>query len=69
MQQAAKRGLNKMEDQGASKVIEGAQQAITLIQKSKDFIGGALQSCPPASLAWAGVCLIVLPVSFQKPNV
>jgi hypothetical protein len=68
MQKAAKRGLEKMKDQGSSKVIEGAQEAVNLIKKSKDFIGGALQSCPPASLAWTGVCLILLPVSFQPLN-
>ena len=52
-----------MEDQGSSKFVAGVGKVVELVKTSKDFIGSALQSCPAASLAWAGVCLLVLPVS------
>lgn len=63
MQHIARRGLERMERQASSKVSEGVGKVIDVVQISKEFIGNALQSCPPAALAWAGVCLIILPVS------
>jgi hypothetical protein len=36
--------------------------AVQFIQKTKDAVGIALASSPPASLAWTGICTIVLPV-------
>lgn len=37
--------------------------AIQFIQKTRDVVGLALSASPPASLAWTGICTIVLPVS------
>jgi len=48
------------------KGFTGVSQVVELATTSKEFIVDALKSCPPASLAWAGVCLIVLPVSFPR---
>ncbi|RYP49408.1 hypothetical protein DL768_004881 [Monosporascus sp. mg162] len=61
MQSIAQRGLKKMEEQGSSKFIAGIGRVIKLVDQSQQFIGTALQSCASASLAWAGVCLFVLP--------
>jgi hypothetical protein len=36
--------------------------AVQFIQKTRDVVGLALASSPPASLAWTGICTIVLPV-------
>ncbi|KAK4142665.1 uncharacterized protein C8A04DRAFT_29617 [Dichotomopilus funicola] len=36
--------------------------AIQFIQKTRDVVGLALSASPPASLAWTGICTIVLPV-------
>lgn len=37
--------------------------AIQFIQRTKDAVGLALTTSPPASLAWTGICTIILPVS------
>ncbi len=42
--------------------------AVQFIQKTRDVIGIALASSPPASLAWTGICTIVLPVRFRPPS-
>ena len=36
--------------------------AVQFIQKARDAVGLALVSSPPASIAWTGICTIVLPV-------
>ncbi|KAK0615242.1 hypothetical protein B0T17DRAFT_620037 [Bombardia bombarda] len=36
--------------------------AIHFVQSMKDAVSGALSVSPPASLAWAGVCLVILPI-------
>ncbi|KAK4182454.1 hypothetical protein QBC35DRAFT_457281 [Podospora australis] len=36
--------------------------ALEFIKKTKEIIGSALEVSPPASLAWAGVCAVILPV-------
>ncbi|KAH6617537.1 hypothetical protein F5144DRAFT_624215 [Chaetomium tenue] len=36
--------------------------AVQFIQKTRDVVGLALASSPPASLAWTGICTIVLPI-------
>ncbi|KAH6613626.1 hypothetical protein B0J18DRAFT_473330 [Chaetomium sp. MPI-SDFR-AT-0129] len=36
--------------------------AIQFIQKTRDVVGLALSASPPASLAWTGICTLVLPV-------
>ncbi|KAL2131417.1 hypothetical protein VTI74DRAFT_5128 [Chaetomium olivicolor] len=36
--------------------------AVQFIQKTRDAVGLALASSPPASLAWTGICTIVLPI-------
>ncbi len=46
--------------EAASQSIVSA--AVQFIQKTRDAIGIALASSPPASLAWTGICTIVLPV-------
>lgn len=40
--------------------------AVQFIQKTKDAVGIALASSPPASLAWTGICTIVLPVGPRR---
>lgn len=65
MQLIADRGLEKMGRQESSRILQGVGDVITLVDKSKDFIGQALKNCESASLAWAGVCLLVLPVSLS----
>ncbi len=42
--------------------------AVQFIQKTRDVIGIALASSPPASLAWTGICTIVLPVSLRPSS-
>ncbi len=37
--------------------------AIQFIQRTRDVVGIALAASPPASVAWTGICTIVLPVS------
>jgi len=63
MQEIAERGFERMEKRASSNVSKGMTQVIKLVSNSKDFISEALKGCESASLAWAGVCLIVLPVS------
>ncbi|KAK3305186.1 uncharacterized protein B0T15DRAFT_484882 [Chaetomium strumarium] len=36
--------------------------AVQFVQRTKDAIGLALACSPPASLAWTGVCTIILPI-------
>ncbi|SPQ26440.1 548b9f0d-7290-4e60-957b-ee2b088f12f2 [Thermothielavioides terrestris] len=36
--------------------------AVQFIQKTKEAVGLALAASPPASLAWTGICTIVLPI-------
>lgn len=43
--------------------------AVQFIQKTKDAVSLALACSPPASLAWTGICTIVLPVgNSPKPH-
>lgn len=37
--------------------------AVQFVLRTKDIVSTALSASPPASLAWAGVCLVLLPVS------
>ena len=39
-----------------------ATSALQFIGKVKEAVDGALASSPPASMAWAGVCLVLLPI-------
>ena len=41
------------------------EPVISVVEWSKEYIGGAVESSPPASIAWAGVCLL-LPVSLDS---
>lgn len=45
-------------DQGFGRVVE---PVIGVVEWAKDYVGSALEPSPPASIAWAGVCLL-LPV-------
>jgi hypothetical protein len=44
------------------KVRDLVKPVVSIIQWGKDYVGDAVQASPPASVAWAGVCLL-LPVS------
>ncbi|KAK3316963.1 hypothetical protein B0H66DRAFT_605233 [Apodospora peruviana] len=44
------------------KIQNIASSAAKFILRIKEFVGSALAASPPASLAWAGVCLVILPV-------
>ncbi|KAK4120103.1 hypothetical protein N657DRAFT_625707 [Parathielavia appendiculata] len=46
-------------DSGHQGVVSSA---VHFIQKTKDAVGLALASSPPASLAWTGICTIILPI-------
>jgi hypothetical protein len=39
--------------------------AVQFIQKTRDAVGLALTASPPASLAWTGICTIILPVRYS----
>lgn len=39
-----------------------ASAAVQFVQKAHEIVSSALAASPPASLAWAGICLVVLPV-------
>ncbi|CAK7210845.1 hypothetical protein SBRCBS47491_000916 [Sporothrix bragantina] len=62
-----KQGLRRMEETKATYNIAGHEfvltdqvtQAAKLLLWAKDWIGGAVQASPQASVAWAGVCLIL----------
>jgi len=36
--------------------------AVQFVQKTKDVVGSALSVYPAAAMAWAGICLVILPV-------
>lgn len=69
-----KQGLERMDDKkikyrfaGAEFVLQDQAAEVAKFALSvKDFVGLAVQSCPQASLAWAGVCLL-LPI-FTNPS-
>jgi hypothetical protein len=46
-----------------------ASSAVQFIQKTRDAVGLALVSSPPASIAWTGICTIVLPVGTLYPSI
>jgi hypothetical protein len=62
-------GLKRMDDRKIKYQIAGTEyvlqdqleQAAKFVLSAKDFVGEAVKACPEASLAWAGVCL-VLPI-------
>lgn len=62
-----KSGLHRIEERKTTYTIAGHEfvlqnqiaQAAGLVLQMKDFVGGAVAVSPPASLAWAGVCLIL----------
>ncbi|KAK1755391.1 hypothetical protein QBC47DRAFT_460409 [Echria macrotheca] len=39
-----------------------ASAAVQFVQKTKDIVSSVLSVSPPASIAWAGICLVLLPV-------
>jgi N-terminal domain of NWD NACHT-NTPase len=41
------------------------EPVVSIIDWGKDYVGGALEASPYASIAWSGVCLL-LPVSFPS---
>ena len=43
-------------------IRELAEHVVSIVDWGKEFVGGALESSPYGSIAWAGVCLL-LPVS------
>ena len=45
-----------------------ASAAVQFVQKTHEVVSSALAASPPASLAWAGVCLVVLPVRYPEPG-
>ncbi|KAB8259319.1 hypothetical protein BDV32DRAFT_150646, partial [Aspergillus pseudonomiae] len=54
--------------QNGIKIFESHPNGLQLIsataeftKKTKEVVGSALSACPAASMAWAGVCLVVLP--------
>jgi len=60
-------GLRRMEEHKLKYTIAGYEfvvqdqiaQAAALLQGLKDFVGQAVNACPQASIAWAGVCLVL----------
>lgn len=64
-----KSGLHRMEENKIKYTIAGHEfvlqdqiaQTAGLVQGMKDFVGTAVEASPPASLAWAGVC-VILPI-------
>lgn len=68
MQEIAEKGFEKMEKQVSSKVSKGMTEVTKLVNHSKSFIKEALKGSESVSLAWAGVCVFILPVShFEFP--
>ena len=70
-----KDGLQRMDEKKIKYHIAGHEfvlqdqiaQAAGLVQGVKDFVGEAVKASPEASLAWAGVC-VILPL-FTNPNI
>lgn len=62
-------GLQRMDEKKVKYTIAGHEfvlqdqiaQAAGLVQGMKDFVGEAVKASPEASLAWAGVC-VILPI-------
>jgi hypothetical protein len=60
MQKLAQQALERMKK--SLKALGHMHDIAALASMSKDVVGTALSACPPASLAWAGVCAFILPV-------
>lgn len=60
MQKLAQQALGRMNK--SLKTLGHMHDIAALASMSKDVVGTALSACPPASLAWAGVCAFILPV-------
>lgn len=57
--------VTRRDSHSTEQAIVGA--AVQFIQRTKDAISAALASSPPASLAWTGICTILLPVCSPTP--
>ena len=49
-------------------VKDFVEPVVSVVEWGKEYIGSAIEPSPPASIAWAGVCLL-LPVSLESITV
>ncbi|KAK0707863.1 hypothetical protein B0H67DRAFT_543167 [Lasiosphaeris hirsuta] len=59
-QEVANSYAEAVERHAASRGIASA--AVQFIQNTRDVVGAALSVSPPAALAWAGICMVILPI-------